>query len=128
MTGVDWADIRRKARASREFSTQAGHGSFTLRTPTAFEAELAAAESQGSNSSHTLARAKRLLLQRAIVGWSGVLLCDLLPGLEAEPAPWDADAAELLLDAQPAWAGLLWDALMQRMERQAQRLEDGAKN
>lgn len=128
MSEVDWADIRRKARASREFTAEAGHASFTLRTPTAFEAEVAAAESQGSNSSHTLALAKRLLLQRAIVGWSGVQFADVLPDGVPEPAPWDAGAVDLLLDAQPTWAGQLWDALMHRMEEQAQRLEASAKN
>jgi hypothetical protein len=132
MSAADWSDIRRRAAAAREFTAQIEHVTFQLRTPTSFEAELAAAESQGVNSSHTLARAKRLLVQRAVVGWSGLLMRDVLTvpdgWSETEALQYDEHAVDLLLDAQPAWAGTLWDALMARMEQQTRRLEDAAKN
>lgn len=129
MSEVDWSAIRMRARAAREFRVTVESACITLLTPTAHETEMAAMESDVPHKPKAAMVAfKRLMLERAIVGWAGVTLAHLLADGSDDPAPFEASAIPMLLDARPAWAKTMWDELLGRIEQRNQATQAAAKN
>jgi hypothetical protein len=129
-------DIARNALAAREFQIATGHAHYTLRLPTRYEITLAASRAQASadepgakDPAHLLIL-ERLLLERAVVRWTGVHVRDVLPEHEAadEPLPFEPRAVPLLLDAQPDLARDLSLALFDRMAQRREAGDTAAKN
>ena len=100
--------IKADALAAREFTQTAGECSLTLRAPTRREVRECAHQRRllGNDADAlVLPLLKHYLLERAIVGWQGVRVRDLVPGsADAAPVPWSADAASLYLDSNPEHA------------------------
>jgi hypothetical protein len=87
-----------------------------------------AATLEGDDPAHLLIL-ERLLVEGAIVRWSGLRLQDVLPDEPAgEELPHSADAVGLLLDAQPDWARELGIALFDRMAQRRDQQDTAAKN
>ena len=134
---MDLADLKRYATAAREFSVPVGAASaprhITLRLPTQHEVVLAARRSGLHGVAEDAAAhvvLQRTLLLCALVAWSGVVVGDVLAdhpqGTDA--LEWSADAAVLLLDAQPEWEQELGSALMERMAQRKAVKDTAAKN
>jgi hypothetical protein len=131
-------DIRRQALAAREFQKVIEHVTFTLRLPTRYEVTLAARRSaargatlDGStdNDPAHLLILERLLLEQAVVRWSGLRLRNVLPDEATdEDITHSSGAVPLLLDAQPDWARELGVALFDRMAQRRERQDTAAKN
>ena len=124
---MDFADIKRKALAAREFTAEVGVKSFTVRLPTPHE--LAVEVERARLRGGTLDPAQfivvwRVLLERGVVGWSGVTCEDLAPGAGPEPADVSAEAVALLLDADADLQGKLYEQFVTRLvERNTKRAE-----
>lgn len=124
------ADLRARALKAREFTHTVGECAFTVRTPTRQEVRQTALD----HGLHQMDAAEFRVLEyhlaaRAVVGWTGVRVRDLLPADgDPTPVPWSADAVALLLDAQPDWCDALAQALLARLGARNQALEDDAKN
>jgi hypothetical protein len=130
---MDWADIARRAAAAREFTHEVDGRRFTLRLPTHDEMRISVLShgTPGVNTDVGLAAWERIgreLIERAVVGWSGVRFSDLLPGETDEPLEWAAEGVPLLLDAQPQWCLSLRAALMKGITDRAARIETAQKN
>lgn len=134
-------DIRRHALAAREFQRVIEHATFTLRLSTRFEVTVAArrsgarlagvgGEPEQADPAHLLIL-ERLLLEQAVVRWSGLRLRDVLPEHDTsadDDLPHSAAAVPLLLDAQPDWARELGIALFDRMAQRREAQDTAAKN
>lgn len=130
---MDLDDIRRNALAARQRTVQAGPCSFTLQAPTRHEASVAytrVSTVAGVPDSAAMVRWQRAILVPAVVGWSGVLLCHVLPDDPngQEPLTHEAGAVELLLDAQPEWADLLVQSLLDHIATRRSLEDTAAKN
>lgn len=134
---MDLHDLKRLALAAREFSVSVGPADaprhITLRTPTQHEVVLAARRAglhavQDDAAAHVVLQRSLLLL--AVVAWSGVLVADVLPDhpQATDVLTCEADAVQLVIDAQPQWEAALGAALMERMSRRAQEKDTAAKN
>jgi len=134
---MDLADLKRYATAAREFSVAVGAADaprhITLRLPTQHEVVLAARRSGlhgvvDDAAAHVVLQ--RTLLLCAMVAWSGVVVGDVLPEhpQASDALECSADAAALLLDAQPAWEQELGYALMERMAERKALKDTAAKN
>lgn len=122
-------DIRRHALAAREFQKVIEHATFTLRIPTRHETQLAIRRGGPSDDVARLLVAERLLLEGALVRWSGVRVQDVLADHEfAEDLPHEPAAVPLLLDAQPDWAHQLGVALMDAMASRQAAQDTAEKN
>lgn len=127
-------DIRRQALAAREFPVVIEHATrvitCTLRIPTRHETRVALQRAGPADDAARLLVAERLLLEGALVAWSGVRVCDVLA--EHDPAdlqmPFDRGAVPLLLDAQPAWASALGLQLVDRMAQRNAAQDTATKN
>jgi hypothetical protein len=134
---MDLADLKRLATAAREFSVQVGAADaprhITLRVPTQHELVVSARrsgiESIESDRAAMLVMTRALVLQ-AMVGFSGVVVGDVLPDhpQAADALPCEPGAAELVLDAQPEWAKTLSDALMERLALRREQKDTAQKN
>lgn len=126
---MDLDDIRRQALAAREFQRVIEHATFTLRIPTRHETTLAIRRAGPLEDEARLLVAERLLLEGAIVRWSGVRVRDVLPGHElAEDLAYDRSAVGLLLDAQPDWARELGLAMVDHMAARNAAQDTAEKN
>lgn len=130
MADLDY--LRRKALAARQFDVSPEPGvSFTLRVPTKHESMVAYMEAAGGRKAANQVRWQRQLLLLAVVGWSGVVARHVLPGIEQggdDPLAFEPGAAELLLDAQDAWAEQLLAELVQRLDTRQAAEDTAAKN
>jgi hypothetical protein len=132
MSAADVERLVAAATRAREFThALAGHQvkQIVLRVPTPHELELAtAARAEGDAGAVQFFRA---LLEQCIVGWSNIVEADLVPGTPDEPAPplpFDRALVPLLLDAQPAEAVAMRDALLEKLAQRAGRAEAARKN
>jgi len=130
---MDIADIQRRAAAAREFEHAVGERRFRLRIPTAHEAQVEMLRAGGGNPSSemvALAVMHRALVERAVIGWSGVTTADLLPEESAatETVEYAPVLVPLLLDAQPTLALDLAEVLVQRTAARTARIEAARKN
>jgi len=127
---MDAAEIARRAQAAREFTAEVGGRNFTLRLPTAHESAVAYVRNVpgGTADGAAWVLVQRYTLERAIVGWSGVKLADLLPNADEEDQPWAAALVPVLLDAHPQWERELSDGLLERMADRAKAMESDRKN
>lgn len=125
---MDAAQLAQRARERAQFTHAVGAAQFTLRVPPRHQAEVAAAHFRGLPDDVATVRASRMLLEQAIVGWSGVLerhFDDELPEVEQ---PYSAAHVALLLDAQPAIEQALRAVFIEQCARRWQQLEDARKN
>lgn len=128
---TDIADLRRKQLASREFTVTVGAASYTLRLPTQHEKQVQAMRARGTEPDADAAMSAlllRLLLERAVVGWSGVVASQLVPGAGADVVDFAPDAVPLLLDGDPDTALALTDAFVRRENERNNRVDAAAKN
>lgn len=134
MEALDLADLKRRVLALRLRRFEPTPGVVVECTlPTPHDIDLASlVEFDAHRHAPTAAQfatARRLLLQ-SITGWDGVRTGHL-PGLDKlgdQPLPFDPDLVPVLLDAQPAWATHLRDALVQALEERRQQQDAAAKN
>jgi hypothetical protein len=128
---TDIADLRRKALAARELTVEVGQARFTLRLPTQHEVELESLRTRVHEPDSSAARNSlltRRLLQRAVVGWSGVTTAQLAPDAGHEPADHAPELVELLLDHDLDTAQRLLDAFIEAFNRRREAREAAAKN
>lgn len=120
-------EIRQAVLAARTVKVECGERIYTLRMPTRFDV-LSAAERAGFGSEVEAGSSMtfmRVLSERAIVGWVGVTVGDLLPDAEETSVPVDFDAQLVadLLDALPqdlnAVSSAVADWLYARREKDA---------
>lgn len=133
---MDWNDIARRAAAAREFThvlAAAPGRSFTLRLPTHDEmriAVLAHGMPSAGDDAGLLEWEKigQELIERAVVGWNGVLFSDVIDGEVDEPIEWAAAGVPVLLAAKHDWSLELRAALMRAITERTARTEAARKN
>jgi hypothetical protein len=76
----------------------------------------------------TLPLLRHYLLLRGLVGWAGVRLAHLFEDGGTAPVPCSPDAVAAYLDANPAHADELGDALFSAAVLRGERIEADAKN
>lgn len=132
---MDLAEIKRRALEAREFSKDVGPEDsprrISLRIPTQHEITIASRraglhQTLDDGAAHLVL--ERSLLVLAVVGWSGVKVSDVLPGGPGDAFPWEAGATELLLDAQPDWARVLYQELLARLVERRTVRDTAEKN
>lgn len=129
---MDLAEIKALALKAREWQHAWGECAFTMRTPTLHEIRQA---THAHGLKNFLDGAERAMLQHHLVaqqcvGWAGVRMRHLVPGMEggADPVPCCPDAVRLLQDAQPELAEELGALLMQKVQLRNAEIEVDAKN
>jgi hypothetical protein len=130
---MDNAEIQRRAAAAREFEHVVGSRTFRVRIPTTHEVQvelLRAGAGQRGHEHAALAIMGRAVLERGIVGWSGVTTADLLPGedVDVQVAEYAPALVALLLDAQPELERKLTDALTEKTSARNAQIEAARKN
>ena len=131
---MDISDLKRQAQSQREFAVALGPRSITLRAPTHYESLLAASRAGayvGDAKQDRLVsqiKLQRELLQLAIVGWSGVLVSDVLATDLNDPLDHSPDAVVLLLDAQPEWEAELGAELLAKLAARRLMKDTAEKN
>lgn len=128
---MDFADIKRRAIAAREFSVAAGAFAFTLRLPTQHEIDIEATRARmhdGDIDPAQMTIIRRRLLERAVVGWAGVTWGHLAEGSGADAADFSMEAVSLLLDADPTLAETLDAAFVARLAERNSKRAEAAKN
>lgn len=128
---MDFADIKRCAEAAREFQAEVGGLQFTLRLPTQHEVEVEASRvrlHEGDADPAMLLRLRRLLVQRAVVAWSGVTAEHLAPGCGAEAVDISPAAVGLLLDARSDVTDLLYARFVQERAARLEKQDAAEKN
>lgn len=128
---IDIADLQRKSQAAREFTVSIGAASYTLRLPTRHETEMEILRSRGAGVDGDLAQPialTRKLLERAVVGWSGVTLGQLAPAAGPDPADYQPEAVALLLDQDTATAEHLLSEFVKRAGERNARTGAAEKN
>lgn len=125
---MDLNDLKRKVQAARRFQVEVEGRTFTLQRPSRFELQMAGARA-GMSAGEPGSRVhwERLVLLGAIVGWDGVLACDLGAG-DFEPVPHSPEAVPMLVDAQPDWADTLATALWVNMAKAEDAEGTASKN
>lgn len=121
------------AAKAREFAhTLAAGKTVVVRVPTSHELEVSsAARPDGAEGALVFFRQ---VLERCIVGWDGITEADLIgdAGAEADtdsaPVAYSPALVPLLLDAWPAAAADLRDALIERLDARQARAESARKN
>jgi len=128
---MDLADIKRKAAAARQFVVEDDGRSFTLQLPTQYEIEVEAVRARlhdGDTDPAQLTVIRRRLLERGIVGWSGVTCEHLALGGGPDSADVSPDAAALLLDAEPKLASRLDGEFIERLSERNSKRAEAEKN
>lgn len=124
--------IKADALTAREFTQTDGERSLTLRAPTRREVRECAHHRQllaNQADALVLPLLQHYLLERAIVGWQGVRVRDLVAGSDdAAPVPWSPAAASLYLDANPDHADAMGAELLSRVRLRGETIEEDAKN
>lgn len=129
---MDLQALQARARSAREFDHAIGEITYRLRVPTQHEALVAAHRTgvvgQAQGAAYLLLM--RAVLEAAVCGWQGLRVGHVVPGGDdaATPLPWSADAVALVLDARPADAQALADAMGAQMVARAAAFEADAKN
>lgn len=133
---MDLAEIARRYYAALEIEHRIGARTFRLRMPTRHERRklIAVAAPAVIDQGREPTAAEKLeiaqeLLSRALIGWEGVTVRDVL-GTEAadDPLPWSVEAVALLLAARDDWAAELQAALTDAMQRRNAPIEADEKN
>jgi hypothetical protein len=124
---VDLKQLKEKSEAARTFTAVYKGHSYTLRLPTRHEtrATVAQVTEQYGNANFVWART---LLERALVGWTGPTVGDVLPDGGQEPLLWEPAAVVLLLDERPDIEDFLSGELMERIKERNTKLEALTKN
>lgn len=104
-----------KLRRAREERIEVGGFTFTVRRPT----DLEMMELRGGSS---IAR-----LLPFVVGWDGIKECDLIPGGDPHPLPFDASACSEWLADRPDLLEPLIDLILGRYREHAEKLVAAAK-
>lgn len=128
---MDFADIKRKAEAAREFPVVVGSLQFTLRLPTQHEVEIEASRvrlHEGGDDPAMLLRLRRALVERAVVAWGGVTAEHLAPGAGVDAVELSAAAVGLLLDARPDIAETLYARFVEERAARMSLQDAAAKN
>lgn len=129
---MDLQALQARALAAREFSHTVADVDYRLRVPTQHEALLAAHRTGvvGNAQGAAYLVLMRAVLEAAIIGWQGLRVGHVVPGGDDAdtPLPWSAEAVPLVLDARPADAQALADAMGAQMVQRAAALEADAKN
>jgi hypothetical protein len=129
---MDLQTLQQRALAAREIGHSVGGIDYRLRVPTKHEVQVAAYRAGVANKSDAAAYVvlMRSVLQAAIIGWQGARVGHVVSGGDdaATPLPWSVDAVPLLLDARPAHAEALTDALNAGIAQREAALEADAKN
>lgn len=130
---MDIVDLQRRAAAAREFEHSIGERRFRLRLPTTHEVQIEILRAGGGEPGKeqvALALMQRSVLERSIVGWSGVTTGDMLPGepVEYETVDYVPVLVPLLLDAQPEILRELTEALVAKAAERNARIEAARKN
>lgn len=127
---MDFADIKRKAEAAREFRVDDGARWFTLRLPTDHDVSVEAARARDAGGAGLAATVQltRALVERAVVAWGGVTCEMLAPSGGEEAAEVVPGAVGLLLDAEPALQSKLFEAFIERQRQRREKQEAAAKN
>lgn len=130
--------LQRRAQAAREYTVpvtdkpEPNGGPapvLEMRLPTQHESDVIGLRAgMGQRLPEADAQFRRLMLEHACIGWSGITSAHVLADAGAEPLPWSPRAVTLVLDAQSEWENRLWRDLVERLaERVAQR-ESAEKN
>lgn len=107
------ADKFRKALEGRK---TVGAFTFIFRRPTWEEAQrIAGGQSAEKLTAH-------------VIGWEGVRELDIIPGGDAQPVPFDAEACRLWLCDRPDLLGPVSAAIIAAYEAHTARLEETLKN
>jgi hypothetical protein len=123
------ADLRAKALAAREFTHEVGECSYRLRVPTRTEVrQTAQKHGMASGSVVELLLIKTYLVQRFLVGWTGVRNSHIVPDAGKDPLPHSPEAVALWIDANPDLADQLGEELARRSETRAAEIEAAAGN
>lgn len=119
--------LKEKSEAARTFTVSYKENSYTMRLPTRHEtrATVAQATEQYGGANFVWAR---MLLEKALIGWTGITAGDVVPDAGGEPLLWDVDAVVLLLDERPDIEDHLSNALMDRVKERNAKLEALTKN
>lgn len=132
---MDLDYIKRKALAKREYTAKVGpedaQRTIQMRLPTEHEITLASLRSgiAGMADAAAVAVLQRALVVQSVVGWSGVLCSDLLPGVEGDhELPFETGAVSELLDAQHEWGQVLADELYTRLAERRKIRDAATKN
>lgn len=128
---MDFAAIKRKAEAAREFQVVAGGLRFTLRLPTQHEVEVEAARVRlhaGDADPAMLVRLRRALVERAVVAWEGVTADHLAPGGGTDAVDISPAAVALLMDAQADVTEQLYARFVEERAARLQVQGDAEKN
>lgn len=128
---MDATQLAAAARKALEFTHEIGECTFTLLTPTRMQVRECAYRNKlqfGDGGEVVLALLQRHLLDRHLIGWTGVRHLHVLPQAGADPLAWSRDAVPMLLDAQPDWADVLGSALLARMGQRGADIDDQAGN
>lgn len=126
-------DLAARLEAARRFTFTAGGVVFTLRRPTAHEARLLFVELEEQGGATAPLRFQRSLLERAIVGWSGLSEHHLTgesldTGAPPVPVPFESAIVPVILDQRPDWESALGPALMSAMADARAGQEAATKN
>lgn len=129
---IDADEIRARALKSREVTVDVEGRSFMLRVPTMHEIQLGQrsasrlSASLGENATELVLQ--RLLVESAVIGWSGIMVRDVLAEEGDEPLAFAPTLVDVVLDAQPRWALLLGAELYERIVARSSAAAEDAKN
>ena len=130
---MDAVELRAKAQAARRFVETEGEWQLTLQTPTRREIMQLAHERGINLDDDALASSALTLLyyglvDRYLVGWSGLRESDIVPAAGADPLAWSPETVPLWSDAHPAVAMRIGRMLYDRAIKRAAATEATAKN
>jgi hypothetical protein len=131
---MDLHELKRLHAAARQVDVSLGDArGMTLRLPTQHELTLATCRSgmrSMADDGAALAMLERILCTTSVVAWHGIRVGDVLSDhpQAADALEYHADAVAVVFDAQPAWAKLVWEAMLEGMAQRKATQDTAAKN
>lgn len=127
---MDREAILRAAEAARTWSHQTAGRTFTLRAPSQHDVRMTYMRlgDKDGNDPAIMADLTRVLLERAVVGWSGVTENDMIANGSDDPVDYHATLVPVMLDAQDEWGKELHKQVQARMTSRNESIESAKKN
>lgn len=121
---MDYSVIKARHQAVRAGSTSIDRVSFEWIAPT--EGDMRRYASKGGASAASMGRD---VVVEAITGWTGVLVCDLIPEYEndAEPLTFSRDASGPLMDVRVDWLDRITVEIFQKHQARKEAMEEERK-
>jgi len=125
---MDAAELKLRIEASREFTFEKDEIGLKLRIPTEMQMRQAMRQVHSKGEPLDMGRLQPVVMNQAIVGWTGVRMCHLADDLPTDPMAFAPELVEYVFDKWPELYDDGFRELVKRYDERKSKKEAEIKN